>query len=637
VLYVGKAKSLRSRLASYFAAPGTLPAKTVQLLAAADRVEWVQTGSEAEALMLEYALIKAHRPRFNVRLVDDKSYPWLAVTLSDEWPRAAVVRGKRRDGTRYFGPYAHVGAIRETLDLLLRSLPVRTCSEGKFARHRKIGKPCLLYHIERCSGPCVGAVDRGTYDGYVSRLMAFLDGDTEPIVRSLQKEMQRASDSLDFERAARLRDALEAVNRASQRQQVVLDRPEDIDVIGIDEDPLEAAVCVLHVRRGRVVGRRALLVDKVEELSRETLISRVLEQLYAGAVPTDRAGRSTPKGWTEDSWTSGSGDPSRYGLDGTEPEGVPRRVLVPSLPEDPDVLRQFLTDRRGGPVDLLAPRRGARRSLVETAQRNASEELARNRLRRAADHAARARALEALQQHLGLPQAPLRIECYDTSHLAGTSYVASMVVLEDGLPRRSEYRRFALRGVPGNDDYAAMEEVLTRRLTSLVEARRSRTGQAAESDEPRSGRKAFAYPPQLLLLDGGRGQLGVGVSVLERSGLSGEIPVASLAKRFEEVYVPNRPEPVEIPRDSPALYLLQQIRDEAHRFAISYHRSLRSKRMTRSALDGVPGLGPARRARLLRELGSLAKVRKATLEELLSIGWLPDAVGRSVHERLHRV
>jgi excinuclease ABC subunit C len=626
VLYVGKAKSLRSRLSNYLVDPATLAPRTAQLVAIADHVEWIQVANEVEAILLEYALIKQHRPRFNIRLVDDKSYPWLAVTLPDEWPRAAVVRGRRRPGIRYFGPYAHVGALRDSLDLLLPSFPIRTCSDQKLERHVKLGRPCLLYHIERCSGPCIGAVDRNEYAGYVEDLMAFFAGATEHVEARLEAAMGDAAAELDFEQAARRRDQLATLRMAVERQEMVTDSPEDLDVVAVVDDPLEAAVCVFRVRRGRVVGRRASVIDKVEELTGPQLVAQILEQLYGDAQPaTGPRRRLRP----DDGWASGAADPEVFGTDGALDPGVPRQVLVPELPEDGHAYVAFLADRRGGPVDLRVPQRGGKRRLMETVERNAREELARHRMRRASDHAARARALEALQQALDLPQAPLRIECYDMSHLQGTDYVGSMVVLEDGLPRKSEYRRFKIRDVPGNDDYAAMEEVLTRRLQALLDERTH----AADAADGR--RRRFAYPPQLLLLDGGKGQLGVGVRVLERLGLADEIPVAALAKQFEEVYVPGRPDPVRIARGSEALFLLQLVRDEAHRFAIGYHRTLRGRRMRGSVLDGVPGLGPVRKARLLKEFGSVRSLRSVTLQELEAISWLPNAVAAAVHRHLH--
>ena len=611
VLYVGKAKSLRHRLANYFQDPGSMPSRTAQMVSLADRVEWVVVGSDAEALMLEHSLIQTHRPRFNVRLKDDKSYPWLAVTVAEEWPRPLVFRGRRRKGVRYFGPYGHVGALRDTLDLLLRSFPVRTCSDAKFRRHQRLGRPCLLYDIERCSGPCVGAVDHEQYRVLVDALMRFLSGDTGPVIGELEAEMGRAAEELAFERAARLRDRLDAVRKAAETQQVVSENPEDFDVLAVAEDDLEAAVQVFHVRRGRVVGRHGFVADKVEELTAPQFVGRVLEELY--------------------------------GSPGAE---VPRSVLVPELPDDPTVLEGWLASLRGGPVRLSVPRRGGKRVLQETVARNAAEDLARHRMRRATDHNSRSRALTELQSALGLREAPLRIECYDMSHLQGTDYVGSMVVFEDALAKKSDYRRFSVKTVAGNDDYAAMGEVLARRLGPLagesddgvrhdgVEHDRVEPG-GVEHDGTRRAARRFAYPPQLLLVDGGKGQLGVAERVVVAMGLTDRVELAALAKQFEEVYRPGRDEPVRLPRGSDALYLLQRVRDEAHRFAVSYHRQRRGGRMTSSVLDEVPGLGPVRRSRLIKELGGMRRLRAADRETLRALPWLPDAVADAVHARLH--
>jgi excinuclease ABC subunit C len=593
VIYVGKAASLRQRLSSYFADPSTLHPRTAQMVATAATVEWIQVRNDVEAIMLEYSLIKQHRPRFNVRLRDDKSYPFLAVTLDEEWPRAMVMRGRKRKGVRYYGPYAHAYAIRDTLDLLLRTFPIRTCSPSKFNQHHRLGRPCLLFHIEKCSGPCVAEIDKPAYDELVGELLHFLDGDTDDIVRRLERQMSEASTALDYERAARLRDRLTAVRKAIERQQMVAERSEDIDVIGVAEDELEAAVQVFYVRKGRVVGRKGFILDKVEDLSPGELVARILEELY-----------------------------------GDEPAlGVPKQVLVPTEPQPIDVYEEWLTQGRGSQVRVRVPQRGDKRTLHETVTRNAGEEFTRHRLRRASDHNSRARALNELQDALGLPEAPLRIECYDMAHIQGTDYVGSMVVMEDGLPRKSEYRRFKVKGVDGNDDYAAMEEVLTRRLTAYLD----------ERDRPPTGRGGgkFAYPPQLLLVDGGKGQLAVAGRVVQDLGLDAEIPVASLAKRFEEVYVPGQADPVGIPRQSEALFLLQRIRDEAHRFANTFHRELRGKRMTRSVLDDVRGLGPTRKSRLTKELGGVEAVKRASLEELKALPWLPDAVAEAVYDKLH--
>ncbi|HEY5153910.1 MAG TPA: excinuclease ABC subunit UvrC [Acidimicrobiales bacterium] len=592
VIYVGKAKSLRSRLSNYFQNPRNLQPRTAQMVATAESVEWIMVDNDVEALMLEYSLIKQHQPRFNIRLRDDKSYPFLAVTMSDAWPRAMVMRGSKRKGVRYFGPYAHAYAIRETLDLLLRTFPIRTCSDNKLGRHQKLGRPCLLFHIEKCSGPCVGEIDEVAYGELVRELLDFLDGDTDAIVDRLEARMREAADGLEFELAARLRDRLEAVRKAIAKQQMVVESSEDLDVIGIADDDLEAAVQVFFVRRGRVVGRKGFVVDKVEDLLPGELVDSVLEGLYYDRPPL----------------------------------GVPGQVLVPVESADPDLYERWLSEQREAKVTIRVPQRGDKRALMETVARNAAEELNRHRLRRATDHNSRARALNELQEALGLPDAPLRIECYDMSHIQGSDYVGSMVVLEDGLPKKSEYRRFKIREVAGNDDFAAMEEVLTRRLTNYLEQR----------DRPVSERRGgFAYPPQLLLVDGGKGQLSVAERVLDELGLTEEIPVASLAKRFEEVYLPGQSDPVRIPRQSEALYLLQRIRDEAHRFAISYHRQLRGKRMTTSVLDGVNGLGPTRKKRLVKELGGVGAVKQAGLDELKGLPWLPDAVAEAVHAKIH--
>jgi len=605
VLYVGKAKSLRHRLPNYWADPAALAPRTTQMVALAERVEWVVVATEVDALILEHALIQAHKPRFNVRLKDDKSYPWLAVTVNEEWPRPVVFRGRKRKGVRYFGPYGHVRALRETLDLLLRSFPIRTCSDAKFKRHARLGRPCLLYDIERCSGPCVGAVEPERYAQMVEDLMRFLSGETQPVLSGLRAEMEEASEALEFERAARLRDRLTAVRKAAETQQMVSERSEDLDIVGIAEDDLEAAIQVFHVRRGRVVGRSGSVADKVEDLTPEQFMERVLQELY-----------------------------------GVPDAEVPRRVLVPLLPDSPDVVTDWLSNLRGGPVQLTVPQRGEKRALHETVTRNAAEDLTRHRLRRSADHNARSKALTELEAALGLSQSPLRIECFDMSHLQGTDYVGSMVVFEDGLAKKSDYRRFIVRGVQGNDDYAAMEEVLTRRLTNLIRERdelraRRETSVGDDLTERRAAaRRRFAYAPQLLLLDGGKGQLAVGVTVLESLGLSDEIEVAALAKQFEEVFRPDDPEPIRIPRGSEALYLLQRVRDEAHRFAITFHRERRARRMTTSILDGIPGLGPARKKRLVTAFGGMRPLRAATPEELAALPWLPDAVAAALIDRL---
>ncbi|MBU1226934.1 MAG: excinuclease ABC subunit UvrC [Actinobacteria bacterium] len=582
VLYVGKAKSLRKRVANYFGVD--LAARTLNMVETADAVEWIVTDNEVEAIHLEYTLIQKHQPRFNIRLRDDKSFPFLAITRGEEWPRATVMRGKRRKGTQYFGPYAHAYAIRQTLDLLLRTFPIRTCTNSKMKRHQAQGRPCLLFHIERCSGPCVGEVDPADYQAHLDGLAAFLTGDGDPVARQLRTRMQEASDALEFEQAARFRDQLLSVEKALARQEVASERADDFDLIAIEEDDLEAATVMLTIQKGRVTGRIATVVDKVEDVSSGELVGRMLLQRYGSERP-------------------------------------PPEVLVETLPEEPRLWTEWLEARRGTAVSLRVPQRGAKRRLMETARANAGETFARHRLRRQSDHNARARALRSLQDSLDLPEPPLRIEAYDIATIGGRSTVASMVVLEDGLPRRNHYRRFKIRDVEGQDDFASMEEVLRRRLTAYL----------VERDLPVEERGRFSYPPSLLLVDGGVGQVSRAVKVVDELGL--DIPIAGLAKRMEEVYLPGRPDPVRIPRGEEALHLLQRVRDEAHRFANQYHRSLRGKRMVDSILDDVPGVGPARKKALLRRFGSLAKMREASQAELASV--VPAGVAAALQAALH--
>ena len=595
VIYVGKASNLRQRLSNYFQDPSQLHPRTASMVQTATDVEWIEVRNEVEALILEHSLIKQHHPRFNVRLRDDKSYPFLAVTVDEEYPRAVVMRGTKRKGTRYFGPYPHAWAIRETLDLLLRTFPVRTCSQGKFNQHKRLGRPCLLFHIEKCSGPCVGEVQRDVYADHVAQLISFLDGDTDAVVQGLHDEMAAASAALEFEKAARIRDRLGGVQRALEKQQMVGERDEDLDIIGIADDELEAAVQVFFVRKGRVVGRKGFIMDKVEELSAGGVVDRVLEEMYGDQPPL----------------------------------GIPSQVLVPVVPDDVETYAEWLRHLKGSIVQIRVPQRGDKRELQETVTINAKEEFVRHRMRRATDHNSRSRALSELQDALGLPEAPLRIECYDMAHLQGTDYVGSMVVMEDGLPNKREYRRFKVKDVPGNDDYAAMREVLTRRLSAYVAERDQPVGERGE----RPGK--FAYPPQLLLVDGGKGQLGVAIEVVNELGLADEIPVASLAKRYEEVYVPGQSAPILLSRGSEALFMLQRIRDEAHRFANTFHRELRGKRMVSSSLEGIAGLGDARAKRLVKEMGGVNAVKKASLDDLKILSWLPEAVAISIYQRFH--
>ena len=595
VIYVGKAKNLRSRVANYFQDPRKLHPRTASMVEAAATVDWIQVRTEIESLILEHTLIRQHRPRFNVRLRDDKSYPFLAVTVGEEWPCAVLVRGVRRKGTRYFGPYPHSRSIRDTLELLLRTFPIRTCSTGKFNQHAKLGRPCLLFHIEKCCGPCVKEVDAATYATYVDGLCRFLNGDNESIVGQLENEMQEASTAMDYERAAVARDRLIGLQRASERQQMVAERDEDFDIIGLADDELEAAVQVFFVRHGRVVGRKGFVLDKVEDLSENGLVDRILESMY---------GEDTPM-------------------------GIPKTILVPVEPNDVQTYVGWLSEKRGSNVQIKVPQRGDKRGLHELVTKNATEEFLRLRMRRAADYNSRSRALTEIQDLLQLPEAPLRIECYDMAHLQGTDYVGSMVVFEDGLPAKREYRRFIIKTVEGNNDYAAMEEVLTRRLSAYVEDRDMPIGERREKSSK------FAYPPQLLLVDGGKGQLAVAQRVVAALGLQDEIPVASLAKRFEEVFIPGQQTPVFCPRGSEALFMLQRIRDEAHRFANTFHGELRGKRMVSSSLDGITGLGEIRAKRLVKAMGGVNAVKAATLADLETLTWLPHAVAEAIYFRFH--
>ena len=596
VIYVGKAINLRSRVSSYFADPATLHPRTASMMSFADKVEWIEVRNEVEALLLEYALIKEHKPRFNIRLQDDKSFPFMAVTTDEQWPRAMMFRGKRRKGVRYFGPYVHPGAIRDTLELLLRTFPVRTCAASKFKQHERLGRPCLLFHIEKCSGPCVGEISAADYKVHVDGLMKFLEGDNTEIVATMEKQMIAASEATDFEKAAKIRDRLTAIHQVLEKQQMVGVQEDDIDVIGIAQDEITAAVQIFFVRKGRVIGRNGFVLDKVEDVSPELLVDRILENVY-----------------------------------GDEPAlGIPKQVLVPVLPESHEAVEKWLSDVRTTQVSVRVPMRGDKRELQETVTINASRELARHRLKRSADQHSRTMALNDLQQLLKLPHFPLRIECYDMAHLHGTDYVGSMVVLEDGLPAKTEYRRFKIKDVPGNDDYAAMREVLMRRLSAYKK----------ERDLPISERGSkpgkFAYPPQLILVDGGKGQLGVAIDVVKELGLENEIPVASLAKRLEEVFVPNSSMPIDVPRGSEALFMLQVIRDEAHRFANTFHRQLRGKRMKVSGLDGIAGLGAARKEKLMQVFGSMKSLREASVEEILAQSGLPQVVSQAVYDALHQ-
>ena len=589
VIYVGKAKVLRSRINSYFQPIDKLHTRTQQMIQEAESVEWIQVQNEVEALILEHSVIQEHQPRFNVRLRDDKSYPFLAVTTADEWPRAMLTRGKLKKGNRYFGPYVEVKAIRDTLDLLQRTFPLRTCTENKYRRHEKLQKPCLEFHIKKCCGPCVDKVTPEEYQQLVRDLLRFLEGHTDDVVEDLVSHMKIASKEQDYERAARYRDRLFNVQKAAEKQVMVGTRSEDFDVVTYVDDEFEAAAHAFFVRNGRVLGQRSFILDKAENLPTGVLQSRILEKLYIEANPL----------------------------------GNPKAIFVETEPHNKEFYEAWLSGERGSKVQIRIPQKGTKKTLMETVRLNAEDAFKRHRLKRLGDHNSRSKALNDLQKFLNLPNSPLRIECYDMSHLQGSNYVGSMVVMEDAILKKKDYRKFKIKSIDGNDDYAAMAEVVRRRLMNLLKE---------ESDQSNDA-SSFSYPPQLLLVDGGKGQLSATVAVLKELNLFGRIPVASLAKRNEEIFLPGKSEPVILPRNSESLYLLQRIRDESHRFAITYHRQLRKKDMKNSVLDGVSGLGPSRRARLIKEFGSINKIRQATLEDLLKLTWLPEEVAKSIYQK----
>ncbi|MGY5305540.1 excinuclease ABC subunit UvrC [Nocardia gipuzkoensis] len=633
VIYVGKAKSLRSRLNSYFADVANLHPRTRQMVTTAASVEWTVVSTEVEALQLEYNWIKEFDPRFNVRYRDDKSYPVLAVTLNEEYPRLFVYRGARRKGVRYFGPFAHAWAIRETLDLLLRVFPARTCSNGVFQRHRQIGRPCLLGYIDKCSAPCVGRVSAEEHRAIVQDFCDFLAGRTDRLVRELERRMHQAADDLDFEVAARLRDDVQALRRALEKQAVVLGTGTDADVIAFATDELEVAVQVFHVRDGRVRGQRGWVVDKsgdavdVPEAGGElaALVEQFLTQFYGEQVAV-----------------------AEQAADEQPAAVVPREVLVPELPADVDQVQHWLSGLRGSAVKVRVPQRGDKKALAETVQRNAMEALAQHKLKRAGDLTSRSQALQEIQDALELDTAPLRIECVDVSHVQGTDVVASLVVFEDGLARKSDYRHYTIKEAAGegrSDDVGSIAEVTRRRFLKLRRERdqmehEDLAASGPDDDaldltsrpgiDPRTGRpRKFSYPPNLYVVDGGAPQVAAAAEVLDELGIT-DVAVIGLAKRLEEVWVPGESDPVILPRTSEALYLLQRVRDEAHRFAITFHRSKRSRRMTASALDSVPGLGTARRTALVTHFGSVAKLKQATVEEIIEVPGIGMATAKAV-------
>ncbi|MFD3686270.1 excinuclease ABC subunit UvrC [Nocardiopsis sp. NPDC058631] len=620
VIYVGKAKNLRSRLSSYFRDFAGLHPRTQQMVSTAADVDWTIVGTEVEALQLEYSWIKQYSPRFNVKYRDDKSYPYLAVTLNEEFPRVQVMRGAKRKGVRYFGPYSHAWAIRETVDLLLRVFPVRTCSAGVFRGARNSGRPCLLGYIGKCVAPCVGKATPEEHRELADDFCSFLAGDTGRFIRELEGRMREAAGEMEYERAARIRDDIEALRAALEKQAVVLPDSTDCDVIAMADDPLEAAAQIFHVRGGRIRGRRGYVVDKVTDAGPAELMRTFLGQLYGAADGTDES--------------AGTGT------------AVPREVLVSHEPADPEALAAWLSEHRGSSVDLRVPQRGDKKSLMETVEKNAREALARHKTHRAGDLSTRSRALNEIQDALGLAEAPLRIECYDISNLQGEHVVASMVVFEDGLARKSEYRRFSIRGSGEGDreqhDVAAMYEVVRRRFRRYLEES-SRSGEVARmgetgdhgghrtDDEPSPGK--FAYPPNLVVVDGARPQAEAARRALDELGIE-DVAVCGLAKRLEEVWLPGDEDPVILPRAGEGLYLLQRLRDEAHRFAIAYHRNKRAKALTGSSLDELPGLGPARRTALIKEFGSVKRLASASVEEMANVPGIGPRLAETVHAHL---
>ncbi|MGW6896417.1 excinuclease ABC subunit UvrC [Streptomyces sp. NBC_01727] len=618
VIYVGKAKSLRQRLANYFQDLAGLHPRTRTMVTTAASVEWTVVATEVEALQLEYSWIKEFDPRFNVKYRDDKSYPYLAVTLNEEYPRVQVMRGAKKKGVRYFGPYGHAWAIRETVDLMLRVFPVRTCSAGVFKNATRTGRPCLLGYIGKCSAPCVGRVTPEEHRELADDFCDFMAGRTGTYIRRLEKDMMAAAEEMEYERAARLRDDVEALKRAMEKSAVVLADATDADLIAVAEDELEAAVQIFHVRGGRVRGQRGWVTDKVEAVDTSGLVEHALQQLY---------GEET-------------GD------------SVPKEVLVPALPEDPEAVAQWLADRRGSQVSLRIPQRGDKKDLMVTVQRNAQQALGLHKTKRASDLTTRSRALEEIAEALGLDTAPLRIECFDISHLQGDDVVASMVVFEDGLARKSEYRRFQIKGFEGQDDVRSMHEVIGRRFRRYLQEK-ERTGEWEESpapsgavpapeaaaadgdpfdNEPREddGRpKRFAYPPQLVVVDGGQPQVAAAKRALDELGID-DIAVCGLAKRLEEVWLPDDDDPVVLPRSSEGLYLLQRVRDEAHRFAITYQRAKRAKRIRSSPLDAVSGLGETRKQALIKHFGSVKKLKQATIDEICEVPGIGRRTAESV-------
>ncbi|OFO12863.1 excinuclease ABC subunit C [Corynebacterium sp. HMSC22B11] len=657
VIYVGKAKNLRARLSNYFQDLSQLHPRTRTMVQTANRVQWTVVGSEFEALNLEYTWIKRFNPRFNVMYRDDKTYPMLAISVKDRFPRAYLYRGPRRKGVRYFGPYPKAWAIRETLESLTRVFPIRTCAPGVFRRHEALGRPCLLGYIDRCSAPCVGKVTEDEHRALVDQFSSFLAGNTEPVLRRVRGEMEEAAENLDFERAASLRDQLQAMEKAMEKQAVVFSDATDADVLAIEQDELEAAIQIFHVRGGRIHGQRGWVVEHSDE-SRAEMIGQFITQFYGGeaelVAATETAVGGAASSHVDVDLATAINPASAAELGGlvgdVQISPVPREVLVPELPAGNARLGAWLSELRGSKVTIRVPQRGDKKALLSNAHTNATQALAQHKLKRSGDITARSAALRDLQEALWMDEPPLRIECTDISHIQGTDVVASLVVFEDGLPKKADYRRYKIRDAAGDghsDDVASIAEVVRRRfLRHKEDITAVPTGddagdrlegeeelEQAAGEEPK---RAFAYPPQLFIVDGGPPQVNAAQKVLDELGVN-DVTLVGIAKRLEELWLPEDPYPVIIPRDSDALYLVQHIRDEAHRFAINFHRQQRSKRMRTSVLDEVPGLGPKRRQELVKHFGSVAKVRAATVEEIAEVPGFGPALAEKVHEAVqHR-
>lgn len=584
VIYVGKAKNLRNRLNSYFANPAQLHPRTSTMVHTANSVEWTVVDTEVEALQLEWTWINEFNPRFNVMFRDDKSYPYLAITMNDEVPRAFITRGKRRKGVKYFGPFAQVWAIKDTLDLLLKAFPMRTCTAGVYRRAERSGRPCLLGYIDKCAAPCVGQISKDDHKELARSISDFMSGNTGRFISHRQKEMAKAAAELDYERAAGLRDEISALQKVLDKSAVVLSVSADCDIFALVTEELEASVQVFHVRQGRIRGQRGWIIERSDDHTPAELTTDYLRQAYSGL----------------------------------DADAIPKEILVDTLPADLESLEAWLSEQRGSRVSVRVPERGEKKAALETVGKNAKEALIQHKLKRSSDLTTRSQALKEIQEHLDLPEAPLRIECIDISHTQGSNVVASLVVFEDGMAKKRDYRHFAIHGEAAADDTASMYDVVSRRFSRYLEQMTSE-----DPDE------RFGYRPSLLVVDGAGPQVAAATRALTDLGIV-DISVVGLAKRLEEIWIPDDPFPVILPRNSEGLFLMQRLRDEAHRFAITYHRSKRAKAMTSSVLDDIPGLGESKRTALLRHFGSVKKVRAATAEEICEV----KGIGPSLAEKI---